>query len=118
MLVNSAIPEESVTAVRVLVGEDTPGVEGVPELGPLCWTSVTVSPATGLPLASSTVTAASVLAPAVVSEGSLEKTIDLATPVTDPDVEAPHCQLTTVMPDPHQIEHRTWMGALRAGAEG
>jgi hypothetical protein len=109
----------SVTAVSVLVGAEMPGTEGEPELGPLCCTSETVSPATGLPLESRTVTDACVVAPALVSDGSLVKVIEAATPVIDPDAEEePHSQLTMVIPDPHQTEHRSWIGALRAGAGG
>jgi hypothetical protein len=98
--VNVAIPEEFVTALRVLVDAEMPAV------GPLCSKIETVSPATGLPPASSTVTDAVVLAPALVSVGSPEKNSLLARPVVEMGTDDPHAQLETVMPDPHHTEHK------------
>ncbi len=119
ILVNSAMPSESVIAVRVLVGDEIPGTGGVPELGPDCWTRVTVSPTAGSLLASSTVTAACVGVWALVSEGSFEKVIDAATPVVvEPAADDPHCQFTIVMPSPQYTVHSVWIGALLAGAGG
>src|ERR1700722_2115713 len=113
MLVNSATPEEFVSALSVLVCALTPSTGvGVPHVGPLCCDNWTQSPATALPLESSTVTAAWVVPVALVSDGSLVKVMELATPVTAPVVEVPHFQLTTVMPAPHHTEQRSWMGAL------
>ena len=49
MFVNTAMPWEFVMAFSVLFVELMPGTGGVvPEVGPLCCTIDTVSPATGL----------------------------------------------------------------------
>ena len=102
--VNVATPEEFVTAVRVL------GVvllTDIPPIGPLCSMMVTVSPATGLPSAASTVTAAEVGDPALVLDGSVEKKILLARPPVEIGTDDPHVQLVSSMPEPHQTEHRS-----------